>query len=112
MSFKVTTKSVKENYGMIFAVGYCEMQYLLMPFKRVAYTSGIYGWNYDVYEPFNDGVAICTGYRSMPGGRLENIEKYEGEACKVWNDLDTSHENKMSKIGILLKKLLEENSVC
>ncbi len=109
MKFKVSTKDVKKAFSKIYSAGYCSMYYLLMPFDSVAYTAGIYGWNYDVFEPFPDGVAICTGYRNMPGKRLKNVDKYEGEACKVWNNLEISHESKASQIKALLKQLLDEN---
>ena len=111
MVFRVTDKSVRGAYSRIYSTGYCAMQYLMQPFNRVAYTAGVYGWNYDVFEPFHDGVAICTGYRNMPGERLENVEKYEKEACKIWNNLSIPYKDKVTQISALLKQLLTDNGV-
>ena len=111
MAFRVTQKAVKDNYSRIYKAGYCAMQYLLRPFNRAAYTAGIYGWNYDVFEPFQDGVAICTGYRNMPGSWLENIGIYEKEACKVWNNLSIPYEEQVAMTKVLLKQLLVDNGV-
>lgn len=109
MSLRVSTKAVKEAYSKIYSAGYCSMYYLLQPFNRVSYTGGVYGWNYDIFEPFYNGVAICTGYRNMPGKRLENVDKYEKEACEIWNNLKISYESKASQIKALLEQLLDEN---
>ena len=48
----------------------------------------MYGWNFDVYDVY--GVTICTGYRNMPGARLEGIAEYEKKAADIW-----AWENKM-----------------
>ena len=45
------------------AVGYCDAQNLLKAHNPYAYTCGVYGWNYDVYEAYD--MYICTGYRSI-----------------------------------------------
>ena len=64
MKYKTTAKKLKEGYYHIISVGYCELQYLLYYKSPVAYNAGVYGWNFDVYDI--NGVAIVTGYRSMP----------------------------------------------
>lgn len=71
MKYHTTTKKIKTAYNCI-SVGYCELQHLLHLCAPVAYNSGVYGWNYDVYTFANIGsnIAICTGYRGMPGKDL------------------------------------------
>lgn len=64
MRYKTTAKALKEGYHNIISAGYCELQGLLSYKSPVAYSSGYYGWNFDVYDI--DGVAIVTGYRGMP----------------------------------------------
>ena len=64
MKYKTTAKELKQGYYKIISVGYCDLQSLLCYKSPIAYSKGLYGWNFDVYD-FN-GVAICTGYRSMP----------------------------------------------
>ena len=86
MKYKTTTKAVKEGYRHIISVGYCALQNLLRGEYPVAYTAGVYGWNYDVYEI--DGVAICTGYRGMPYSNIikyrnDLISKYDGLASEI-----------------------------
>jgi hypothetical protein len=64
MKYKTTAKELKEGYHTIISVGYCELQFLLKYENPVAYSKGVYGWNFDVYD--FEGVAIVTGYRGMP----------------------------------------------
>jgi len=64
MKYKTTAKAIKEGYYKIISVGYCDLQDLLSYKSPTAYSSGYYGWNFDVYDI--DGVAIVTGYRGMP----------------------------------------------
>ena len=64
MKYKTTAKAVRNGYGRVISVGYCDLQSLLNYKSPIAYSSGIYGWNFDVYDI--DGVAIATGYRGMP----------------------------------------------
>lgn len=80
MKFKTTAKAVKENYATILRVGYCELQRLLRDENPVAYSAGTYGWNFDLYDV--SGVAICTGYRGMPGADVpyEIVKRYESIA--------------------------------
>lgn len=45
----------------VIKVGYCAAHFLLKGLERVGYTSGVYGWNADVFDA---GAAyIVTGYR-------------------------------------------------
>ena len=85
MKYKVTRKEICQNYYKVYAVGYCGLQPLAQLWEPVAYNCGVYGWNFDVYQ--FGGIAVCTGYRSMPGKELpeaarrilRNAEKYERE---------------------------------
>lgn len=58
------------------------MQSLLSNESPVAYTSGHYGWNFDVYDI--DGIAIATGYRGMPSknsnASYKLIREYEDKS--------------------------------
>jgi len=64
MKYKTTAKAIKEGYHKIISCGYCDLQSLLSYRSPTAYSAGVYGWNFDVYDI--DGVAIATGYRGMP----------------------------------------------
>ena len=80
MKFRTTNKQIKNNYGYIVRVGYCDLQDLLRGKEPFAYTCGIYGWNADFYDV--DGVCICTGYRSLCGENIDYniIKKYQKKA--------------------------------
>lgn len=78
MKYKTTRKAVVAGSPRLVSAGYCDLQTLLRYHSPIAYTSGVYGWNFDVYEV--NGLTICTGYRNMPGRRASNIGKYEQAA--------------------------------
>ena len=82
MKYRTTAKAVKNGYYKIIRAGYCELQGLLSYKSPVAYSAGVYGWNFDVYDI--DGVAICTGYRGMPEknstASYKLIQEYEDKA--------------------------------
>ncbi len=82
MKYKTTVKELKQGYYKIIGVGYCDLQSLLSYRNPVAYSKGIYGWNFDVYDI--DGVAIATGYRGMPSKnskvKYEWIKKFETDS--------------------------------
>jgi hypothetical protein len=82
MKYKTTAKALKDGYYKIIRVDYCEFQTLLSDRSPIAYSSGIFGWNFDVYDI--DGVAIVTGYRGLPSKNSKEdyllIRKYEAKA--------------------------------
>lgn len=78
MKYKTTAKAVKNGCPNVKCAGYCELQNLLKNHEPNAYTCGIYGWNFDVYEVYS--VTICTGVRGMPGARLQCVKEYEQKA--------------------------------
>lgn len=86
MKYKTTRKAVVAGSPCLVSVGYCDLQTLLRYHSPIAYTSGVYGWNFDVYEIH--GLTICTGYRGMPGRRANNIRKYEQAARDALERLD------------------------
>lgn len=106
MKYRTTAKAVRNGYGTVYSIGYCEMQALLWYSEPVAYTCGVYGWNADVYAmPGN--VAICTGYR--PTGKNASwdlVKKYEDEARAIVDDWGIPYEQKKARVSALLADLL------
>lgn len=88
MKIKTTRKAIVNTSANVKCAGYCDLQNLLRNHSPIAYTSGVYGWNFDVYDVY--GVTVCTGYRNMPGARLDGIREYENAARDIW-----AWENKM-----------------
>lgn len=78
MKYKTTRKAIVNGCANIKCAGFCDLQYLLSNHEPTAYTCGVYGWNFDVYDVY--GVIICTGYRRMPGERLQGVEEHEHKA--------------------------------
>lgn len=110
MKFKTTQKAVKEGYRNIIKVGYCDLQYLLYYKNPVAYTSGVYGWNADIYE-IGRGSVICTGYRTFGDIRPDYklVREYDKKAEKIvlsWNEY--KHDEILKMLDELLNEFIEK----
>lgn len=108
MSYKVTIYDVRHHSGTpVFSIGYCKASFLLCYHEPVAYTAGIYGWNFDVYKVH--GVTICTGYRGMPGEAVDSelVKMYEDEARKIRENNRIKNEDKPGLIDGLLAELCD-----
>ncbi len=103
MKVKTTRKAIVNSSVNIRAAGYCDLQALLYNHEPIAYTTGIYGWNFDVYQVY--GLTICTGHRNMPGERLKEIASYEDRAKEILSD----HENYKGMNGYERQKEEVEN---
>ena len=109
MKYKTTAKAFREGARNLRSAGYCDLQYLLTNHSPVAYTCGVYGWNFDVYEVY--GLTICTGYRGMPGKRLEGIAEAEEKASKIltWGNKDMTYDEKREAVENLLHEFCKAN---
>ena len=110
MKYRTTIKSIREGCNNICYVGYCDLYHLLHNHEPNAYTCGVYGWNFDVYEVY--GLTICTGYRGMPGKRLnwQQVEEYEKKAKSIWSwDDKRPFEEKQEAVENLLKEFCVMN---
>lgn len=107
MKFKTTAKAIRENGGRIIAIGYCSAEWLLKGYDPIAYTCGVYGWNFDVYNV--EGVTICTGYRGMPGKRVDydKLTAAEVAAQKIWCNYKIPYEDRKAKVTALLHEVIE-----
>ena len=103
MKYKTTRKALVNSANNLRYAGYCDLSFLLNNHEPTAYTCGVYGWNFDVYEVY--GLTICTGYRGLPGKRLEKISEYNEKAQKVlsWENEQPYEEKKQA-----VEKLLQE----
>lgn len=109
MKYKTTIKAIRENACNPRTVGYCDLQHLLTNHSPVAYTCGVYGWNFDIYEVY--GVTICTGYRGMVGPRCEGIAEYEEKAAKIlsWDNKEMIYDEKREAVENLLHEFCKLN---
>lgn len=108
MKVKTTRKAVVNSSVNVRSAGYCDLCYLLNNHSPIAYTCGVYGWNFDVYEVY--GVTICTGYRNMPGARLEGIGEYNEKAMAIlsWEN-KAPYEEKREQVEKLLQEFCKLN---
>ena len=107
MKYKTTRKAVVNGSVNIIRAGYCSLATLLINHEPVAYTCGVYGWNFDVYDVY--GVTICTGYRGMPGRSAYGTTLYEELAQKAMGDYSKSWDERRDEVEELLKKFCAEN---
>lgn len=107
MKYKTTRKAVVNGSVNVRSAGYCDLSYLLRNHSPIAYTCGVYGWNFDVFEVY--GVTICTGYRNMPGKRLDGVQEYEKKAREIWCNYSMPYEEQKEKTEILLQEFCKLN---
>ena len=107
MRLQVTRKKLTENYYCI-AAGYCQLQNLLHYSSSPYYAAGVYGWNFDAYtfEYKGCNIAICTGYRGMPGKSVsyDIRQEFEKRAEKINCD---NEGNKRERLDVLIKEFKE-----
>lgn len=99
-----------ENYYNVVDVGYCDLQHLLYFMDADYCTSGVYGWNADIYK-INQNTCIVTGYR--PFGNIYAsyngiCKKYDDKAEKIIRS-DLKFETKKNKIQKLLNQFIDES---
>ncbi len=109
MKYKTTAKAIRENTCNPRSVGYCDLQHLLTNHSPNAYTCGVYGWNFDVYDVY--GVTICTGYYRMVGPRCKGIAEYEEKAAKIlsWDNKEMTYDEKREAVENLLHEFCKLN---
>lgn len=106
MKFKTTRKAIVANSSNLVSAGYCDLAHLLTNHSPIAYTAGVYGWNFDVYEVY--GLTICTGYRYMPGRRANGIREFEKKARAIRNDWNKPYTQRRDEIEELLRQFCEQ----
>nr|DAK83723.1 MAG TPA: hypothetical protein [Caudoviricetes sp.] len=109
MKYRTTAKAIREGANNPCSAGYCNLSYLLNNHNPDAYTCGVYGWNFDVYEIY--GITICTGYRGMVGPRCKGIAEYEEKAKKIfsWENIKMTYEEKRDAVENLLHEFCKLN---
>lgn len=104
---KTTRNYIKAVYGRdILSIGYCDAATLLRGENPWGYNCGVYGWNYDVYTVH--GIAICTGYRGMPGRKANNVHEYERRARAIADDYSRPYEDRQAEIAALLDEFIAQ----
>lgn len=117
MAYKTTKKQVKMTHDYVIGCGADEMQNLLRYKTREAYTSGVYGWNADIYTIYNEKygrIAIVTGYRGFGVRNHEVVKKHE-EAVKkymkkysVWTDGEKIKKYAEKRLNRCIEEIVQE----
>lgn len=106
--FKTTKNQVKNTYWKIYQCGYCNVQSLeiILGFRRIAYNSGLYGWNYHVLE-LNDDACIVTGYRNTFGINIdgEELRELEKRAGQAWGNKEEIEKIRKDFHNLLLAQI-------
>lgn len=106
MAFQTTEKAIRNSSTRIVSAGYCDLQFLLRHHSPIAYTRGVYGWNFDVYEV--DGLTICTGYRRTIGRRANGIAEYNERARAIWEDYKRDYDERAAEVETLLREFIAQ----
>lgn len=111
MKFKTTKKEMLENANVI-AVPYCAFESLLRFKSPVAYTSGVYGWNCDIYDVGSNWY-IAAGYRPFGNCLVayDVINDIESRAEKILRDGDLDIRSKRIYLDDLIEELKEGRRV-
>ena len=113
MKLQTTKTNIKNNFGTVLTVGYCELQYLLNYSNAFAYSAGVYGWSCDFYTPSTkyNGVCLATGYNTdrLGGKRVsyELVKEYEQKARELVTDYNTQI-NKREALNTLIDEFIEK----
>ena len=105
---KTTKTKIMNEYKNVIQVGYCELQNLLRLKVRKNFTSGVYGWNADIFQ-VDYNTVIVTGYRPFGNVRpnYDLTEKYENEAKKIIY-CNSDYEVIEEKLNELIEKFIQE----
>lgn len=89
MKKETTMKYIKNNYKNIIKTGYCDIQHLTKGLVPTYYTTGVYGWNCDIYV-VSCATVITTGYRPFGNIRVPKriFEKYKNIVNEYGNNND------------------------
>lgn len=77
-----------EGFNKVIEIGYADLSNLLEFREPIAYTSGVYGWNANVYD-MGSGVAIVTGYRAFGNTSVDydKVREYDQKARQLRTEL-------------------------
>jgi len=105
---QVTAKQVRNGLfgNNIIRLGYCEAQSLFRGIEPKAYTCGVYGWNFDVYQVGEK--VFCTGYRGMVGRKANtNVREYEQRAEEICNEFRFNWNEQQERLNKLREEFCE-----
>lgn len=108
---KTTNKEIRKSLPWVVCAGYCDLQFLLNYECPIAYTSGVYGWNYDVYK-LPGGLLLATGYRGTPGKRAALIPEYEKTAEYAYYNRGIAYDERREALRNLLVEFASVNEPC
>lgn len=107
---KTTKKAMKESFGKIISIGYCNAQNLLHYEDAYTYCTRAEGWACNNYAI--DNVLISTGYAPIASKNsncnYELVKKYDLQAEKITYNRELSYEQKKELVKALLNEFVAE----
>lgn len=100
MKVKVSKKSIKENFRNVYCLDMSKANTIFYGQSPAYYTSGIYGWNCDVYI-IDNNTAVTVGYRPFGDCLPEAIEKDMFQKAKKIEWSSKSYAEAVRKITAL-----------
>lgn len=98
----ITRATINQLYDKVFRARYCDLQNIFWNTSRRAYNSGVYGWNFDLYTEYSNGVSIAftTGYRNMTGDRIPSdiLQKYDTIARAILDDYKKPYDERCKEL--------------
>ena len=104
---KVRKKDILDNYNVVLKALYCEVEDLLRGKSYQFCTTGVNGWNADVYILDND-TALVTGYRPFGTRAYDDILKKYNNKAKNINSKKYGWKEQKTRLDLNLKKMVEE----
>ena len=102
MKNTITRATINQLYDKVYRAGYCDLQNIFWNKSRRAHNSGAYGWNFDLYAEYCNGISLAftTGYRNMTGERIPSdlLQKYDAIARAIIDDYKKPYEQKCEEL--------------
>ena len=100
MKVKVSRKQIKDNFKNVYVMDETKANTIFYGQSPAYYTSGVYGWNCDVYI-INEDTAVTVGYRPFGDCLPEAIEKDMFQKAKKIEWSSKSYAEAVRKITAL-----------
>ena len=107
MKVRVSEREVRKQMSTIVKVGYQGAHYLTIFENCHFYTSGLTGWNSDIYTIW--GMALSTGYRPFGNVEAINLQRWENKAKGVYESKKISYSQKEKRIHNLFKEFMKSH---
>lgn len=104
MKMRISEKELKKNFKNIYCVGYCELK-MLEFMEADYYTTGVYGWNCDVFK-IDNNTLLVTGYRTFGKQVSKEVVNIYNNMFEELKEKYHFYKNFKEKLNTLLNSLI------